>query len=1345
MASGPLKKDDFWNKWSSARDIYKNSLTDDKDKANYAIVSPQLDTYINNIPDNQRTENKIKELVGRLKEFVKDPLKIVDFLTKTPKEEKKPTDPKFEGYVDEESKVPELFTEIRAAGLAGGNIRNVVDILRKGKINLNDKDLTICVYVDKNSGFKENCSGPAPVSDKCDDVTTWLKTVKDKTKIRHDEKKVILRKMTEDELNVCLDKIRKDTGEKIEFAITKPPPPPTTGTFKHDNPAPAIVTAELDFLEKQESSSLGCGRHALNNLLGGVNFIKEYNPRLDITSIEELPNPPVALQTVCRYLETKSDYLKGETPACPDNENYHVAVLNAGMRLFGFEEFSQIQSRDPNPLDLLQTALNESTFVGFLVHLPGHWVSIKKTPSGFRYIDSLDAKNPFNGKLEDIYKNKLTTFDVITAYKYTGTTTDLIKVVTGLKCDYNNGDLVNITDTSIHPNEYDVWVVSERRFDTAQSNNCTALNLSLQSDSSIKKLDVPIGVIRKAQPPPPTQSFEEQVCNDVNTRIQAWTTANPQPALFERLNFDVLEDESRAQAESIKPPTMSFPELNAIVRRCIRQKLVSTGVISRVDHAVAILSVDETEDIPLCDYISRILAIPVYASVVSDKTGILSGEGLEELRNAASAHTKAQGLDEMDRVLEIDGCIIDALRARTPPAPPVAPPVPPPPPPPAPPVPPPPPVTIMTVDQATQVIKDALTLDVINEIVRTAIIPRDIRVAIASLLIDSKKRISAFAALIRDIVDEVDISVRIPKLSKVPLITLIKNSHNRLFNLLKNNKSRKEAVRTSYIDSETREATRGGSRTKASKINIDHLRRIIKDQYGGEKLVCQNKYPDVYKIIKGSHFKYMEKYYSIEDMLSEDHFSDELDALFEKIGYDMETKMVKTTHVDESGSAVKLVPISKIAEDCLDEPIYELLMKISEYKIPEDSDSEEDEPVVGGAGPTKIKLKVNPIQFAALVSTKDVIESLIRRGADYEVRTDAPDNKSLLEIADKRIKDDRYKDAVITLLKSVSDTINKSVIDLENDKMIDPSKLPQDPVLAYVYKKTFDEVRLSMRGKSTEDIRYRDVILKGKADGLKGVRDPEYAVIMLDEKTLEDPSPSDQRRIIYNRYYRVGEAERQGKIDGLIPNRGMDPEYYRDSDTLVADAYRKAYESVRKDNVLKGLIDGSGAKVPNIFYTGAMFGMQPEFTKFIGLKSSTDEEYQKYSEGYRRGLEVLVDKITDIKENAHGVGRADGYNGNSKYTSSLKYSFKDPTEADPAKQKTYVAEVNFGTLNMKVEGLAPGTSDTVDFITKARTALAEMKDSYDTGFSKGRADRFRSRPIGGTRRRKPRSLKRKTA
>jgi len=157
-------------------------------------------------------------------------------------------------------------------------------------------------------------------------------------------------------------------------AVSKPatlstPPVPST--------LPLQPVSTPGFFEAQEGA--GCGRHALNNLIGGLNFT-----RGNSNVVYDLGNPvkPVPLQSVCALLKTELPTLD-----CPDSENYDINVLRAGLNLYGYPVLQQ-----ENTLTWRQ----EPDDFGYVVNFGGgHWVALRKDTATNKllYINSIGGSN----------------------------------------------------------------------------------------------------------------------------------------------------------------------------------------------------------------------------------------------------------------------------------------------------------------------------------------------------------------------------------------------------------------------------------------------------------------------------------------------------------------------------------------------------------------------------------------------------------------------------------------------------------------------------------------------------------------------------------------------------------------------------------------------------------------------------------------------------------------------------------------------------------------------------------------------------------------------------------------
>jgi hypothetical protein len=146
-----------------------------------------------------------------------------------------------------------------------------------------------------------------------------------------------------------------------------------------------------NFFEPQES--LGCGRHALNNLLGGRYFIKSSLLPITNDNIKYLPLP-IPLINLCNFLIntkkiTHSVSLGGD--ACPSDENYDDAVLTSALQIIGFKTYLVLDLTDPKTTASINTLNSTKDFIGFILNLGGgHWISFRNIGSNeYRRIDSI--------------------------------------------------------------------------------------------------------------------------------------------------------------------------------------------------------------------------------------------------------------------------------------------------------------------------------------------------------------------------------------------------------------------------------------------------------------------------------------------------------------------------------------------------------------------------------------------------------------------------------------------------------------------------------------------------------------------------------------------------------------------------------------------------------------------------------------------------------------------------------------------------------------------------------------------------------------------------------------------
>jgi protein tyrosine phosphatase len=162
---------------------------------------------------------------------------------------------------------------------------------------------------------------------------------------------------------------------------TQPPPDPPT-----DIPLTDLLRTP-NFFEAQQSA--GCGRHALNNLLGGQYFIKGKTPYTEYTKEEivkvgkELSNvqgKQFELMRFCYYLKTLLIInLTGNMENyCQESENYDTNVLELALQVCGFNTENKSGSFNEEETD-------KTNLLGYIINYNGgHWVALQY--NGTKYI-----------------------------------------------------------------------------------------------------------------------------------------------------------------------------------------------------------------------------------------------------------------------------------------------------------------------------------------------------------------------------------------------------------------------------------------------------------------------------------------------------------------------------------------------------------------------------------------------------------------------------------------------------------------------------------------------------------------------------------------------------------------------------------------------------------------------------------------------------------------------------------------------------------------------------------------------------------------------------------------------
>lgn len=210
-----------------------------------------------------------------------------------------------------------------------------------------------------------------------------------------------------DRISVFLDDLQGGPESRASSRISpsaSPSASPSTPSSASPSASPSVSPSagplvkftcphvpDLNFFEPQEGR--GCGRHALNNLLGGRYFIKSSLLTITNDNIKYLPLP-IPLINLCNFLiNTKKithSVSLGED-ACPSDENYDDAVLTSALQIIGFKTYLVLDLTNPKTTASINTLNSTKNFIGFILNLGGgHWISFRNIGSNeYQQIDSI--------------------------------------------------------------------------------------------------------------------------------------------------------------------------------------------------------------------------------------------------------------------------------------------------------------------------------------------------------------------------------------------------------------------------------------------------------------------------------------------------------------------------------------------------------------------------------------------------------------------------------------------------------------------------------------------------------------------------------------------------------------------------------------------------------------------------------------------------------------------------------------------------------------------------------------------------------------------------------------------
>jgi hypothetical protein len=185
------------------------------------------------------------------------------------------------------------------------------------------------------------------------------------------------------------------------------------------------------FFQKQ-TKRLGCGRIAINNILGREQFIagsSKITPE-ELASYEIKLPVQIDMKGLCTVLE---DQFKASTNnkvrifECSENENYNLPLLQSAMGMVKYKLNNSYDFNNPNIYDTFIKNENADSIDRVYIFNLGngsHWTSAKKIGNLYYYFDGLsthDKPEEYNTKSELLMslKNKVTSayaFDLTNTY-----------------------------------------------------------------------------------------------------------------------------------------------------------------------------------------------------------------------------------------------------------------------------------------------------------------------------------------------------------------------------------------------------------------------------------------------------------------------------------------------------------------------------------------------------------------------------------------------------------------------------------------------------------------------------------------------------------------------------------------------------------------------------------------------------------------------------------------------------------------------------------------------------------------------------------------------------------------
>ena len=219
---------------------------------------------------------------------------------------------------------------------------------------------------------------------------------------------------------------------------------------------------------QSQETGLGCGRFALNNLLGERKFIITSTESADINLQE--PPKQIDIRSLCTKLTTEVRRITNTTLnyfECQSSENYNEPLFRAAMGIIGYEMNDAIYI---NKFRMYKNIKNWKILINYG---GGHWVSAKQQDNKFIFMNSVGTIRREYTDFDEFIRNHIRERNTIFVFNFIGEWIDPILPYTfnaiKTRCDYDTGDKVEFKGST--------YTVIDRLFEEIYKKNyrCTHL------------------------------------------------------------------------------------------------------------------------------------------------------------------------------------------------------------------------------------------------------------------------------------------------------------------------------------------------------------------------------------------------------------------------------------------------------------------------------------------------------------------------------------------------------------------------------------------------------------------------------------------------------------------------------------------------------------------------------------------------------------------------------------------------------------------------------------------------------------------------------------------------------